>query len=252
MIEGLVAIAAAGAYGIYKRGQVKKEFEKFSQFIERVTFQNIPFQRRNEMGYDIYFYQEEKFSLEIWKKDDGFILYVNDDEIKQPVFRIEKKEEDVKVYHPTISYYRSCFEQKKRMFQAFIHRYIADDFESVPVETEEVKEAVEKDQLHNLPEQVQEKIQEIQMQYKKILSKKDDLDIESYTLIETLVFHDLKRIVTSFQELTEESQQKYEHDVIEGMDDILTHLKKIEEKFENDQVRELKKSLRVLKKRGED
>jgi len=236
----------------WKKREVNKEYERFSRFIERSTFENIPFQQREEMGYTIYYYQEDKFSLEIWKKESGFILYVNDDEIKRPVFRIEKREEGLKIFHPTIFYYRTLFEKKKKLFQAFVHRYVGDEFQSVQAEEKEEKPLLTEPTLQTLPLSVQEKITNIQTQYKEILTKKDELDIESYTLIETLVFHDLKRIIASYQELSEENQEKYEKDVLEGMNDIQIHLSKIQKKFENTQVFELKKSLRVVKERGDE
>ncbi|PGK51250.1 hypothetical protein CN918_26020 [Priestia megaterium] len=252
MLSGLLVLGISLGFVHWKKKEMNKEYERFSRFIERSTFENIPFQQREEMGYTIYYYQEDKFSLEIWKKETGFILYVNDDEIKKPVFRIEKREQDLKIFHPTIFYYRTLFEKKRKLFQAFVHRYVGDEFQNVQAENTEEKSVLPEPTLQKLPSTVQEKVAEIQTQYKEILTKKDELDIESYTLIETLVFHDLKRIIASYQELSEENQEKYEHDVLDGMNDIQTHLLKIQQKFENNQLFELKKSLRVIKERGDE
>ena len=251
MITGILAMGAFGLYGAYKWRNFTKEHERFRVFIEKVTFQNIPFQKRKEMGYDIYFYQEDKFSLEIWKKPDGFIMYVNDDEIKKPIFRIQKNANGVQVVHPTIFYYRTLFEKKRKLFQAFVHRYIGDDF----LQVEEAVKKQEAISLHkeedNLPPVIAEKVKEIETQYQTLMEKQEELDIESYTLIETLVTHDLKQILSAFRELTPESQAQFETDVLEGLTDIQNHLNNIEKRLENVQIHELKKKLRVLKERGE-
>lgn len=251
MIEGILALGVFGLYGAYKLRSVSKEHERFRVFIEKVTFQNIPFQKRKEMGYDVYFYQEDKFSLEIWKKPDGFIMYVNDDEIKKPIFRIQKNENGVQVVHPTIFYYRTLFEKKRKLFQAFVHRYIGDDFLQMPVEESKQEAVTIYKEDDKLPAVVSEKVKEIQVQYDALMEKQEELDIEAYTLMETLVTHDLKQILHAYRELTPESQAQFEADVLEGLGDIQNHLHNIEKRLENVQVRELKKKLRVVKERGD-
>lgn len=253
ILAGVVALGAFGGYAAYKKIQLTREFNRFTSFIEKITFQSVPFQKREEMGYDIYFFQEEKFSVEIWKKEDSLYMYVNDDELKKPIFRIEKKKEGVQVYHPTIFYYRTVFEKKKKLIQSFVHRYVANDFLSVPNEekhTIPMEESVEN--IEEMPKEIQEKIKEIKEQYEKLMAKKDELTIEAYTLIETLIFNDLKRMVSSYKELSPESQNKYENDVLEGLNDIHEHLKHIEDRFEQDNIRELQKTLRVLKERRDE
>lgn len=254
MVTGVVAVTAFGIYYVRRKRRMRREFERFSSFIEKVTFESIPFQQRQEagLGYDVYFYQEDKFSLEIWKKEDSFIMYVNDDEINKPIFKILKNEDGVDVFHPTVFYYRHVMETKKKLFQSFIHRYIGKTFETVE-EAHQEKELAKGElaNLEGLPEEICTKIQAIKGQYDAIMEKQDDLDIQDYTLIETLVFNDLQNILATYKELSPENQEELQGEVIEGMEDISRHLGRIEKRFENEQVFELKKNLRVLKQRGE-
>lgn len=251
MIEGIVALGAFGAFAIYKMNGKKREKKRFTDFIERATFENILFVKKEELGYQVSYFKEDKYSIEMWEKDGHFRLFVKDDEIKKPIFIIEKNEQGLTIQHPTIFYYRTAFEEKRGLFQAFIHRYVKGDFEVVTTEQMTAEQVVPKETVITLPSDVQEKVIEIQTIYGRIMEKKEDLDIESYTLLETLIFHDLKQIIGAYGSLSKTNQEAHKGDVLEGLEDILVHLRTVEEKRANEQVRELKKSLRIVKKRGD-